>query len=68
MQEKKVVLSSKARSRDHRFFQTTIWLVTALNYIEAGRLKGPNKKFAPLPTSLGKRQRSKFSYIKLSDV
>lgn len=43
---------------DHRFFNTSTCLVTALNYKEAGRLKCPNKQLAQLPTSLGKQQQT----------
>lgn len=41
---------------DHRFFKTLVWLVTALNYREAGRIKGPDKQLAQRPTSLGKQK------------
>lgn len=50
------MLSSKTRSMDHRFFKTLVWLVTALNYREAGRIKGPDKQLAQRPTSLGKQK------------
>lgn len=33
------MLSVKARTTDHRFFKTSIWLVTALNYKEAGDIQ-----------------------------
>lgn len=41
---------------DHRFFKTLVWLVTALNYRETGRIKGPDKQLAQRPTSLGKQK------------